>query len=79
MVGVIRNGQLQTDSPIGPTTLLTGDIRFYYIDFEFARRFEIKNEASIPVLCRGGQFVDTCPELNQACMHISDRDTPRSV
>jgi len=72
MVGVTQNGQVQTDTPIKPTTLLTKEIRFYYIDFEYARRFENEEEANNLVLCEGGMLVDLSPELEVPGVHIAE-------
>jgi len=72
MVGVTQNGQVQTDTPIKPITLLTKEIRFYYIDFEYARRFENEEEANNLVFCEGGMLVDLSPELEVLGVHIAE-------
>jgi len=63
MLGVVRNGQVQTDFLVKPKTFFDEEIRFYYIDFDFSRRFEDENEAQKPVFCTGGKYFHLVPEL----------------
>jgi len=63
MLGVVRNGQAQTDFLVKPKTFFEEEIRFYYIDFDFSRRFEDEREAQKPVFCAGGKYFHLAPEL----------------
>ena len=63
LLGVIRDGQVQTDFPVQPKTFFKEEIRFYYIDFDFSRRFENEVEARKLLYCQGGKYYHWAPEL----------------
>lgn len=47
-------------------------MRFYYIDFDFSRRFEDEHEARKPVFYKGGKYGHSAPELNVDGKHITE-------